>query len=259
MERKLSIFIADANEDFRLLLGLAAEGDERMELSGSTSDGKEALAMIAERKPDVLVLDLMLTRLDGLSLLRRLSEMEVSPRIIAVSSFYSESIVAECTSVGVDYFITKPCDVSAVLDRAFYLVTTPREALGNGGIEIPIKPQNRLEVLVTDILREIGIPPHMKGYTYAREAIIIAVNDMNMIHTVTKGLYPAVAMKYDTTSLCVEKAIRSGIEAAQKRGNADAMQKYFGNKAARTKNRPTNAEFIAAIADQLRLLSKLGG
>lgn len=259
MESKLSIIIADANDDFRLLLEGAAVNDGRIELQGSTSDGKEALSMITERKPDVFVLDLVLTGIDGLSLLQKLSETGASPRVIVVSSFYSKSIMAECTSLGVDYIITKPCNTTAVLDQAVLLAATPKDISGCGGIEIPIMPKHSLEIVVTDILREIGIPPHLKGYTYARDAIIIAVNDMNITHTVTKGLYPAVARKYATTSLCVEKAIRSGIEAAQKRGNPEAMQKYFGNKAVNAKGRPTNAEFIAAIADQLRLLRKLSG
>lgn len=260
MDSKTRILTADANEEFRLQLLKEAEADGRFEPVGGAADGVEALAMVTELKPDVLILDLMLSRLDGMGVLRRLSETGASPMIIVVSGFYNESIMAECLSLGVSYFIPKPCDTGAVLDRAAMagpgakLQVLPGDV--NGIAIAQTRQEQSLEAAVTEIIHEIGVPAHIKGYQYLREAIMLTVNDMDIINAVTKVLYPTVAKKFSTTPSRVERAIRHAIEVAWDRGDIEVLQKYFGYTVSNIKGKPTNSEFVAMIADSLSLRRK---
>ena len=213
METKTRVLIADPSEDFRRMLAdaIAAEGD--MEPAGQAEDGVEALALAAELKPDILLTELVLPRLDGLTLLRRLPETGASPRVIVVSGFYNDHVVADCGELGVSYFIPKPCDAASILENLRMVAAplmspaAPRPA--------PVRPaEPSLEAVVTDIIHEIGVPAHIKGYQYLREAIILTINDMDIINAVTKVLYPEVARKFNTTPSRVERAIRHAIEVA---------------------------------------------
>ena len=252
METKTRILIADANPDFSSLLSDLVAGEKDMEVAGAADNGVDALALIAELKPDVLLLDLVLSKLDGLEVLRRLG--------IVLSGFVNNKVVSECSALGADYFISKPCDPAALLSRIRSLCGGDRGEGTPPGYELAASRQSRsdaaLEATVTDIIHEIGVPAHIKGYQYLREAIILTIRDMDMINAVTKVLYPEVARKYATTPSRVERAIRHAIEVAWDRGDIEVLQKYFGYTVSNIKGKPTNSEFIAMIADNLTLKRK---
>ena len=256
MMKKHRVFIADANEDYCTLLGEQLAMDEDMEIVGHSSDGFETCSAVAELKPDVLLMDLVLPKLDGLAVMRKLGEQPYCPNIIVVSAFYNERLISQCADAGACYFIPKPCDIASLTARI-------RQADSDTGIlaasaEVMIRKQSQdLESVVTDIIHEIGVPAHIKGYHYLREAIILTINDMDSINAVTKVLYPAVARKFATTPSRVERAIRHAIEVAWDRGDLETLQKYFGYTVSNVKGKPTNSEFIAMIADYLSLRRKV--
>ena len=255
METKIKVLIADAGEEFRSLLrdSLNAEGD--LTVVGTAADGAEALALLAEHRPDVLLTDLILPRLDGMELLQRIGETGAAPVTMIVSAFYNERMIARCAELGADYFIPKPCDIAALTARIRQSVRTEAEELPTTPREIRAQSDD-LEAAVTEVIHEIGVPAHIKGYQYLREAIILTINDMEIINAVTKVLYPAVAKKFGTTSSRVERAIRHAIEVAWDRGDLDTLQKFFGYTVSNIKGKPTNSEFIAMIADCLSLRRK---
>ncbi len=175
-----------------------------------------------------------------------------------LSGFINNKVIADCAARGADYFMPKPCDLGALLERVRQLADGEGEELPLEGIDCrPAARVSRqeadLEAVVTDIIHEIGVPAHIKGYQYLREAIIIAVNDMDVINAVTKVLYPQVAKTFSTTPSRVERAIRHAIEVAWDRGDLDTLQRFFGYTVSNTKGKPTNSEFIALIADRLQL------
>ena len=260
METKTRILIADANPDFSSLVSDLAAGEKDMEVVGTADNGADALALIDELRPDVLLLDLVLSKLDGLELLRRLGDGEYRPHVIVLSGFVNGKVVAECSALGADYFISKPCDPAALLIRIRQLGGGEREDGALPGYELGPSRQSRsdanLESVVTEIIHEIGVPAHIKGYQYLREAIILTIRDMDMINAVTKALYPEVARKFSTTPSRVERAIRHAIEVAWDRGDLEVLQKFFGYTVSNIKGKPTNSEFIAMIADHLSLKQK---
>lgn len=254
METRTRVLIADGGEDSRLLLCQTLEDEGDIEVVGTAKDGIEALALLAQVKPDVLILDVILQKLDGMGVLRRLPETGASPAVIMLSCFYNDSVVTEAAELGATYFFPKPCDVPALMSRI-------RLATGKGrfsqivrqGVSMNKPAEQSLEAAVTEIIHEVGVPAHIKGYQYLREAIMITVNDMDVINAVTKVLYPAVAKKFGTTPSRVERAIRHAIEVAWDRGDLETLQKFFGYTISNIKGKPTNSEFIAMIADSLSL------
>ena len=261
METKIRILLADANPDFSKLLAdtLAAERD--LELVGTAADGPEALAMLRQLRPDALLLDLVLPRLDGLEVLRRLPETGCSCPVIVLSGFMNGKVVSDCAALGASYFMPKPCDPAALLQRIRQLGSSQSETSLGDGIDCSSAAQASrreadLEATVTEIIHEIGVLAHIKGYQYLREAIILTIQDMDVINAVTKVLYPEVAKRFDTTPSRVERAIRHAIEVAWDRGDIEVLQKYFGYTVSNIKGKPTNSEFIAMIADSLTLRQK---
>ena len=257
METKTRILIADASEDFCLLLAdaLGQEGDlEPVEFTG---DGLTALQKAAQTEPDVLLLDLLLPRLDGLGVLKKLQEAEHTPAVIVVSGFYNERVAAQCAELGASYFMPKPCDMGELASRIRQAAAPGKPALlpRQGGAA----PADSLESMVTEVIHEIGVPAHIKGYQYLREAIILTIQDMDAINAVTKVLYPTVARKFATTPSRVERAIRHAIEVAWDRGDLETLQRFFGYTVSNLKGKPTNSEFIAMIADCLSLRRRAAG
>ena len=239
------VVLADANEEFRTLLSGAMEKTGEFTVVGATGDGLEALRLVEEQQPDLLILDTVLPGLDGYGVLRRLPELGKT-RAIVLSSFFSDRVASEVLELGAAYFLTKPCQMDSLLERM-------RSALQRGEAEAePAQPVD-LKSAVTEIIHEIGVPAHIKGYQYLRQAIILTVQDMDLINAVTKVLYPAVAKHFNTTPSRVERAIRHAIEVAWDRGDLETLQKYFGYTVSNTKGKPTNSEFIAMIADRLVL------
>ncbi len=259
MDRKTRVLIADAGEEYRVLLSeiIRAEGD--LETVGSTGDGFKALEMVRSEKPDVLLTDIILSGLDGLCLLEKINELpeEDRPAVIVVSGFSSEHTLSEASNLGAQYFMQKPCDMPSLMTRIRIVSgkVKPLSVVGQPGIKLQRQEQD-LESVVTEIIHEIGVPAHIKGYQYLREAIILTINDMDVINAVTKVLYPAVAAKYDTTPSRVERAIRHAIEVAWDRGDIETLQRFFGYTVSNIKGKPTNSEFIAMIADRLSLQRK---
>ena len=256
MIKTVKLIIADGSEDFRALCRDAVKKEEGIELLDIAADGEALLRLVDERKPDVVLMDMILPKADGYAVLRSLNKREgYRPAVIILSAFASDRVIGDAAALGAYYFITKPCDFEDVFDRV-RTVGQASEA-SQGVVSLPAaqkaRPEKRIDTLVTEIIHEIGIPAHIKGYQYIREAIIEVVADMDLINAVTKALYPQVAKKYGTTPSRVERAIRHAIEVAWDRGDIEVLQKYFGYTVSGVKGKPTNSEFSALIADKLQL------
>ena len=243
MEHPTRVLVADSSEAFTEGMAQLLR-DRGYAVTGTASDGERTSELLRLALPDVLILDLMLPRRDGLSILKELPK-ENRPRIILLSVFTTDYISSAVAAYGVDYLLLKPVGPQNVLERMEEILDTARSATAATGPDI--------ETMVTNVIHEIGVPAHIKGYQYLREAIIIAVNDMDVINAVTKVLYPQVAKAFSTTPSRVERAIRHAIEVAWDRGDLDTLQRFFGYTVSNTKGKPTNSEFIALIADRLQL------
>ena len=251
---KMRILVADSSEEYRRMITDALNAEMDMEVIGATGDGEEALELIGSEKPDAVVMETVLSGADGLEVLTRLSESgagEARPAILVVSGFARGNMAQLAAAAGADYYLMKPCKMSAVAERLRQLAEMGKEPLMDAE-----EPGRNLENTVTGIIHEIGVPAHIKGYQYLREAIMIAADDMDVINAVTKVLYPEVAKRYHTTASRVERAIRHAIEVAWDRGDLEILQKYFGYTVSNAKGKPTNSEFIAMIADRLQLQRK---
>ena len=246
MDNQTTVIIADAAEEFCNQLSAALGRSGGFHILGTTGDGEQTIAMVKERKPDVLVLDLMLPKQDGLSVLKAIAGMERRPVTLATSRFVTDYVASQAANLGVRYLMLKPCDLTALVERLEELRSSKQPVSQRA--DTP-----SIEALVTGIIHEIGVPAHIKGYQYLREAIIIAVEDMDVINAITKVLYPQVAKTFQTTPSRVERAIRHAIEVAWDRGDLDTLQRFFGYTVSNTKGKPTNSEFIALIADKLQL------
>lgn len=259
MEKSVRLMIADAGEEFRILAAGAVAGEGDIELVGTSGDGAETLRMVGELQPDVLLLDIVLPKMDGLSIIRNISAGSgYKPAIIVVSSFMNDRVIAEAAELGAHYFISKPCDMGELMSRIRKAGGADRKPAEPVTLPASVArhPEKHIDSMVTEVIHEIGVPAHIKGYQYLREAIILTVNDMDLINAVTKALYPQVAKKFHTTSSRVERAIRHAIEVAWDRGDLEILQKYFGYTVSNVKGKPTNSEFIALISDRLQLHMK---
>ena len=240
MDNKINIMLADADEETRDMLRASLEDTGRFAVVASTGDGNEALTLAREVKPDILVLDMILPGLDGLSILSRL-EGEVI--VVMTSAFVKQDIIAQAGDLGASLFVSKPYTEVALAENLLRIAEKADTRVHTPG----------LEELVTSIIHEVGVPAHIKGYQYVREAIMITVENMDVINSVTKILYPEVAKRYHTTPSRVERAIRHAIEVAWSRGKMETLDALFGYTINTGKGKPTNSEFIALIADKIRL------
>jgi len=252
MDNVTNVIIADNSEEFCATLTAALQRAGGFHVVATANDGERAIRLVTERKPDVLILDLMLTKQDGLSVLKAIASMERRPVTLATSRFITDYVASAAANLGVRYLMLKPCDLSALVERLEEIRGGENQRQTNN------QPGNAasIESMVTGIIHEIGVPAHIKGYQYLREAIIIAVKDMDVINAITKVLYPQVAKTFQTTPSRVERAIRHAIEVAWDRGDLDTLQRFFGYTVSNTKGKPTNSEFIALIADKLQLQLK---
>ena len=251
MDNLTTVFIADNGEEFSAGLTAALNCNGGFRIVGTATDGEAAITLIRERMPQILVLDLMLPKQDGISVLKAISAMEKKPLVLATSGFITDYVASAAANLGVRYLMLKPCDMASLVDHLEELRGSEKQQ------NTPQKSdKSSIETLVTGIIHEIGVPAHIKGYQYLREAIIIAVNDMDVINAITKVLYPQVAKTFQTTPSRVERAIRHAIEVAWDRGDLDTLQRFFGYTVSNTKGKPTNSEFSALIADKLQLQLK---
>ena len=262
---KLNVAIAEDNEITRELLGEIVSSDDELRLIGVAKDGEEACHLIREKEPDVVLLDIIMPKLDGLAVLDRIRAdhtLKNRPSFLMISGISNEKITVDAFERGADYYIMKPFDQKIIIDRIKTLYRrrprTPKE-MGRPA-ELAEKPAENLsqtlEEDVTEIIHEVGVPAHIKGYQYLREAIIMSVNNMDMLNSITKILYPGIAKKFDTTPSRVERAIRHAIEVAWSRGKMDTLDDLSGYTISNGKGKPTNSEFIALITDKIRLQMK---
>ena len=247
MKNIVKVVLADVDKSFRVMLQRMIEEAGDFEVVGSVDNGMDAWRVITREKPQLVIMDVILPELDGFGLLDRLTAMAAKPRAILVSAFCQGQIVKRAMAYGADAFIAKPCLMSEILRQMRYAAQGEG---ADGGYE------NTLEGLVTSILHEVGMPAHIKGYQYVREAIILTIRDTSMVNAVTKVLYPAVAKRYNTSPSCVERAIRHAIAVTWSRGDLETLQCFFGYTVSNFRGKPTNSEFIAMIADHLSLRSK---
>ena len=252
MTTKIRVLLADTSEDFRAMLSQLLERESDIALVGAAENGERALAMVRELDPDVLVTDVILPKLDGLSVLQRLQEEKRPTRAVIVSGFYTQQVLTEASELGAAFFLPKPCASDLLISR-IRQAARPKTSVPPAA---PRSAEPSLEAMVTDISHEIGVPAHIKGYQSLREASLLTVNDMEIINAVTKVLYPAVAKKFGTTPSRVERAIRHAIEVAWDRGDIETLQRIFGYTVSNIKGKPTNSEFIAMIADSISLRRK---
>ena len=267
MSEKITVLIADDNNDFTTTLSNYLQKEEQIEVLGIARDGNEAVEMAVELKPDILLLDVIMPHLDGLGVLEKLYEQEIEkrPLCIMLSAVGQDKITQKAIALGAQYYIVKPFDINVLIKRMKELKNYQPGQFKSGLMSREIKPQyidiapekkknqENLEALVTNVIHEVGVPAHIKGYQYLREAIMMVIKDTEVINQITKQLYPNIAGKYSTTPSRVERAIRHAIEVAWGRGEQETVENIFGYTVSASKGKPTNSEFIAMIADKLRL------
>ena len=258
---KLNVAVADDNEKMVEVLGQIIEEDKDLELVGKAHNGEEICKIIREKEPDVVVLDIIMPKMDGLAVMEQFvhsSNLKKIPAFIVVSAVGKERITEDAFSLGADYYVLKPFDNRMLLNRIKHVRSIGEKKYREINRQ-PAKQEEssvalgNLETDVTNIIHEIGVPAHIKGYQYLRDAIILSVNDMEMLNSITKILYPTIAKRFQTTPSRVERAIRHAIEVAWSRGRMETLDAMFGYTIDTGKGKPTNSEFIALIADRIRL------
>jgi two-component system response regulator (stage 0 sporulation protein A) len=257
--KKIKVFVVDDNRELVGLLDEYISSQEDMEITGIAHNGQECLELLEESVPDVLILDIIMPHLDGLGVLQKIRESSLStmPNVIMLTAFGQEDVTKKAVELGASYFVLKPFDMDNLVNQI-------RQVSGKSNSMIKKsssfrsneqKPKN-LDASITSIIHEIGVPAHIKGYMYLREAISMVYNDIELLGSITKVLYPDIAKKFNTTASRVERAIRHAIEVAWSRGNIESISSLFGYTVSMTKAKPTNSEFIAMVADKLRLEHK---
>ena len=258
---KLKVLIAEDNPRIAAQIEHILQEDPEIKVVGKAEDGIETMGMIDETEPDVLLLDLIMPKLDGLGVLERLTKRKETgkrPETIVVSGIAQERITETAFNLGAAYYILKPFDSEMILNHiqqfkpgARKFIAAPEENRRSDELA-----RYNLESDVTNIIHEIGVPAHIKGYQYLRDAIMMSVDDSEMLNSITKILYPSIAKQHGTTPSRVERAIRHAIEVAWSRGKMDTLDDLFGYTISNGKGKPTNSEFIALITDKIRLQMK---
>lgn len=275
----MRLLIADDNKDFSDILMEFINRQEDMEVVGVAYNGEEACKKIQEVQPDIVILDVIMPYLDGIAVLERVNTMaldqESRPLFIMLSAVGQDKITERALALGAQYYIVKPFDMETLVNRIRQLRsslsnnvnhmiqnTASAPLLASSKQLLPktkgMNTAHNLEAEVTSVIHEIGVPAHIKGYQYLRDAIIMVINDMEILNSITKQLYPSIAKQYNTTPSRVERAIRHAIEVAWSRGKMDTIDRLFGYTVNNGKGKPTNSEFIALIADRLRLEMQVG-
>ncbi|MDQ7095808.1 sporulation transcription factor Spo0A [Desulfosporosinus sp. PR] len=270
MQRPIRVLLADDNREFVEIVKEFIERQEDMSLVGVAYHGNEALELIAREEPHVVLLDIIMPHLDGLGVLEKLQTVNLRPKIIILTAFGQESMTQRAVNLGANYYILKPFDLDTLGKRIRQLQddfpdplnsaqisnsASSHKSIANNPVPAGILPptSKNLEVEVTRMIHQMGVPAHVKGYQYLRDAIVSVVVDVSLLGAVTKELYPMIAEKYQTTPSRVERAIRHAIELAWDRGNVDFMNRFFGYTINIDRGKPTNSEFVAMVADKLRM------
>ena len=260
MKNRIKLFIADSNLELLSQMRSFFESKDEITLLGTTADGTEAMEKIRELRPEVVIMDVVLSGTDGIGLLKDINTLPKShrPVVIVTSGVKRGHISNICMQLGADYFMLKPCSPETIFDRIKLLCATeiihePSFTADSGEKERDIPSDRAIEIFVTKTIHSVGVPANIKGYQYLRDAIIMSIKDTELINAVTKQLYPRVANRHNTSPSRVERAIRHAIEVACIRGNEEELYNLFGYTVSNNKGKPTNSEFIAMIADKLRL------
>jgi len=266
VNKKIKVLVADDNVAFGMIICEFLEIQSDIEVCGRVENGEDAIEMIEKTKPDIVVLDIIMPRLDGLGVLTRYKNVNSSekPLFIILSAVGQDAITQQALSLGAIYYIVKPFDLSVLVERIRELVKTHSPTVIRMEQPAPTSYSSRsvsstdsVQSKITQIMRDVGVPAHIKGYQYMRDAIMMAVQDREIISAVTKRLYPELAKTHKTTPSRVERAIRHAIEVAWNRGKVDTINDLFGYTINTRKGKPTNSEFIAMVADTLRLSEKI--
>ncbi|GAA6514361.1 sporulation transcription factor Spo0A [Merdimmobilis hominis] len=256
MTNKIKVLIADDNKEFCAQCSalLRTYGYETVV---APKDGFRVVELVEENQPNIVLLDVFMPRLDAIGVMKTIRESQISvqPLFMMMSTFDNPVLERELLNSGASYYFLKPFDTDVLVERIVQISGYKKADI----LDLPGagKLQPDLEMMVTEIIHQIGVPAHIKGYHYLRESILLAVNNADIINSVTKQLYPTVAKKFGTTSSRVERAIRHAIEVAWDRGDVDILNSYFGYTIHNGRGKPTNSEFIAMIADKLRLRLKI--
>ena len=264
MNEKTKIMIVDDNKEFVKILTMFINSQEDMQVVATGYDGVDVVSKLKETKPDILLLDIVMPERDGLAVLEDMikEKMLTIPTTVIMSAIGQEKITQK--AIGATYYVVKPFDMNTLVDRLRDLIATDdsdsyvdvKNCFGKTAVSNSKGNTTPLEVRVTNIIHDVGVPAHIKGYQYIREAILMVVENEDIINSITKILYPNLAKKYKTTPSRVERAIRHAIEVAWNRGQIEIHDKIFGYTVNSNKGKPTNSEFIAMIADKLRLEDK---
>ena len=267
MKEKIKVFISDDNQEFSHTLSSYINSQEDMEVVGMARDGNEAVDLVVKTGPDVVLLDVIMPHLDGLGVLEKINGIMKNnmPTCIMLSAVGQDKVTQKAIELGAEYYVVKPFDIEVLIKRIreikFYKPNQGTTSFITKETKLQYidiskdgsKKEENLEALITNVIHEVGVPAHIKGYQYLREAITMVVNDMDVINQITKSLYPKIAIKFNTTPSRVERAIRHAIEVAWGRGDQKIVENIFGYTVNALKGKPTNSEFIAMIADKLRL------
>jgi two-component system response regulator (stage 0 sporulation protein A) len=250
-KESIKVAIADDNREFAGIMQEFLQSQTDIELVGVAYNGEEILTIMEQQQPDVVILDIIMPHLDGIGVLEQMNvKGGKRPKIIMLTAFGQEAITQRVVELGADYYVLKPFNMDVLVSRIRQLATSISSQRPVVAQAIRARP---VDVEVTNIIREIGIPAHIKGYQYLRDAIMMIIAEIELLGAVTKVLYPMIAEKYQTTPSRVERAIRHAIEVAWSRGNIDMINRLFGYTVKLEKGKPTNSEFMAMIADKLRM------
>lgn len=257
--KKIKLAIADDNKELVKTMGLYFEKHPEIDIIWTAHNGEVCLKMLEEQVPDILLLDIIMPHLDGIAVLETISQSSNFPdlHIIMLTAFGQEDVMTQAANLGASYFMLKPFEFDRLTNQIFQVSGTQKPitsiSSASGGYSSGIVSQKVLDKTITAIIKEIGVPAHIKGYAFLREAIQMVYTDVELLSSVTKILYPDIATKFNTTPSRVERAIRHAIEVAWNRGNYEVISNMFGYTVHHLKSKPTNSEFIAMIADKIRL------
>ena len=279
MNEKIKVVLADDSKDFLDVLESNLINEDDIQIVGIAKNGLEAVDLVKSKEPDVLICDIIMPHLDGIGVIEKLNSLNLNkiPKIIIISAMGLEKVTIEALNLGASYYLVKPFDYELLMRRIkdisrdmnnniqsypyvnSYLNINDNISSISNVVTLPssrasfIENTDSIDTQITNIIHNIGVPAHIKGYTFIREAIKMVIDDVSLLSAVTKELYPAIAKKYNTTPSRVERAIRHAIEVAWSRGDTVTIEQLFSYTSKSSKSKPTNSEFIAVIADKLRL------
>ncbi len=258
MEKAVKVLLADDSEHFGKPCAAVMRAHS-LDVQAVSKDGRQVLSLIEQTRPDVVIMDFFLPHLDAIGVLRGMQRLNLAkrPQMMVMSSYDNPNLEREALLAGADYYLLKPFDADEMSERILSFNGRNKIDAFQRNPSHSAQTAGSLEMRVTEIIHQIGVPAHIKGYQYLRDAIIMSINDDDIINAVTKRLYPAVAKKHSTTSSRVERAIRHAIEVAWDRGDVDVLNSYFGYTIHNGRGKPTNSEFIAMISDRFRLQLKI--